>query len=161
MSDSSSSHTSLVEVSSTVPEIDPRPLLELKEVTDRMGPLPQPKLVVTLQSHQCESCKGEFSEPEFFWHWTGVVRAMDLLCPKCAQQALKDTCQLVCLTCCTLVTRMQKLKTESGFLFEAGKYYHTKDCPHCLKESDLPPGTQRRAEIIELELYKQHHGTTH
>lgn len=131
----------------------PRALLELKDLTDRMPAVVAPSLQPP-EAAACEACHQQFAVTEFIWHWTGIIRARDLLCPLCAAQALKDSCQLACLSCRTVVTRMQKFKDRTGFLFEAGKFYHLRDCPHCLK-GKLEPDTQRRAEIVELELYKK------
>lgn len=129
-----------------------RQLLELKDVSDQL-PVLRPAVIQPPTEHRCRACGEKFGELEFGRHWTGVVWVRDLLCCACAGKFIKDTCQLACLTCQVIATRMQKLKDQSGFVFEAGRFYHTKECPECLK---LEAGQQAKVSIIELEQHKQH-----
>lgn len=127
-------------------------LLGMKDVADQMPAVPA--LVVTPPADApCEICGTRQGLHEFPVHWTGVAQVRDLLCRSCATAMLRQTCHLVCLNCKVVFTRMQPFKDRTGFVFQAGTFYHMPDCPRC---QPLVEGTTQKAlKVIEFENYKK------
>jgi hypothetical protein len=78
---------------------------------------------------------------------TGVIIAMDNVCPGCDKQFF-NLAKLVCLTCKTVVARLKPCKTKSGFNFLGNRSYHLRECIWCNK--DL-----KKSSILELEIFEQ------
>jgi hypothetical protein len=61
---------------------------------------------------------------------TGVVRAVNNVCLKCTEDA-KQVAHLCCTNCKEVFNHSEPFQEKTGFSYEAGKYYHTMECPHC------------------------------
>lgn len=63
---------------------------------------------------------------------TGVVQAMTNVCTKCTEDA-KGVAHLCCSSCKEVFVHVNPFQEKTGFCYEAGKYYHTMECPQCSK----------------------------
>lgn len=81
---------------------------------------------------------------------SGVVQFVDNVCAGCEEQA-KGLSPVICTTCHRVCGRLKPFKDKHGFEVEAGRAYHTLECPLC------QPGKFRagqvKSPIIEMLLY--------
>lgn len=86
---------------------------------------------------------------------SGVVPYIDNLCDGCEKEA-KGLAIVVCATCHRVCGRLKPLKDQWGFKVEAGKHYHTKECPAC-QPAKFKAG-QVKSPIIEMLLFHRRAG---
>lgn len=95
----------------------------------------------------CGRCHRWLHVSEIVYHWTGVCRASDALCPECRRMAPQHAL-VVCIGCQAVVARMAPAVLKSGFRIEARRIYHTNACPNC--QADI-----QRSVLIEAELFRR------
>lgn len=82
---------------------------------------------------------------------TGVVKVPDSLCPSCRKE-VGDYSHIVCVRCKRVVASCKPHKETDGFVYERGRYYHTRECPVCapsLREN------QTKVAIVEKHIFRK------
>ena len=86
---------------------------------------------------------------------SGVVQFVDNVCAGCEDQA-KGLSPVVCSSCHRVCGRLKPCRDKYGFEVEAGRVYHTVDCPVC------QPGKFREGQskypIVEMLLFHRKMG---
>jgi hypothetical protein len=132
-----------------------------EELLAKLGPAPkQPdialhgrtsKLVRPGESAVCQRCKKViFISDGSFFSTDRVTGVCDVTCRDCFRD-LRGTARLVCLVCRQVVLRLVPKKMPTGFIIEAGKFYHTDKCPIC-----APDLTQ--SVILEMKAWESMRG---
>ena len=86
---------------------------------------------------------------------TGVMHVVNNVCKGCAEGEKEDAklARIVCIRCRKVVARLKPHKdTKDGFVFKAGKSYHTDMCPGCVENPERSIIVEKR--IIELRSKK-------
>lgn len=79
---------------------------------------------------------------------TGVVHAVDNVCPGCRRYA-DELVSIVCVRCKAVVARMAPCVDKLGFQFKAGGVLHTECCGVC------QPGLEKSYIIEQLIHYRR------
>jgi hypothetical protein len=82
---------------------------------------------------------------------TGVVRVPDSLCPDCKKE-VGDYSHIVCVRCKRVVASCKPHRETDGFVYERGRYYHTRDCPVCSEELRK---AQTKVAIVEKHIFRK------
>lgn len=73
---------------------------------------------------------------------SGVVQFPNNICPGCkeAEKLDRETARIICVRCRKVVARLKPVKEKNGFIYQAGRTYHSDACPECkpnLTESQI------------------------
>lgn len=88
--------------------------------------------------------------PDFFKFLDdGVVKFQNNVCPGCkdGEKADRELARFVCIKCKRAWYRIKPCKDSTGFVYSAGKSYHTDGCPYC-----APPG-KSQVKILEKVIH--------
>jgi hypothetical protein len=122
-------------------EQETRVILGLNEMLRRMPP---PKKMTITPTYTCACNKLKPVSEARFKH-TGVRNIIDPVCKGC-EKTHAGLATIVCGKCGALVGTMKPHKDKTGFVFNAGSYYHTDACSDC-----KPEATQ--VTIIEKKIF--------
>jgi len=122
---------------------------KLAELVDTLSRLKPPVLVKPEDTHVC-MCGRRVPASVFTMVDTGVMRAVNNVCPDCVEGRREDTklARIACCTCKAVVARMVPHKDRDGFEFKANHTYHIGQCGACT------PGLDK-SDIIEKAIYKE------
>lgn len=81
---------------------------------------------------------------------SGVVQFSNNICPGCkeAEKLDKETARIICIHCKKVVARLKPVKEKNGFVYQAGRTYHSDACPEC--KPDLT-----ESQIVEKVIYQR------
>ena len=98
------------------------------------------------------ACQKLKSLSEFKVANSGVVTYTDNVCEGC-EQAIRGLAVVICTKCKEVIARVEPFKDATGFVFSAGRAYHTAACPNCSPGLTFSP-------IIEKVLHDRRIGRT-
>ena len=98
-------------------------------------------------------CKKPLYTTDIVPTWTGQVHALNNVCKDCTKEASK-LATLVCVACKQVVGRLTPHKDKTGFVFEAGKFYHIDFCGTC----NVERSRNHPSIIIEPYLFQKRLG---
>lgn len=123
---------------------------ELKGLVQALTKLPPPpKLVKPEDTHVC-MCQRTVPASTFTMLDTGVIKVVNNVCPDCVEGRREDTklARIACVSCKTVVARIEPHKDVDEFTFKANHTYHVAQCGSCT------PGLTESA-IIEKRIHQQ------
>lgn len=91
--------------------------------------------------------------PDFFKFLNdGVLTFQNNVCPGCkeGEKADREMARFVCVRCRKAWFRIPPNKDKTGFLFSAGKSYHTDGCPFCRAD-----GKDNKVKILEKVIHNR------
>lgn len=110
-------------------------------LNDKLG---TPKLPVRKVEYRC-ACGLIKPVEQFPIVNTGVCNALYNVCQECIAHAEKVS-HLCCFTCKEVYAHTEPgAKDKTGFVFQPGKFYHSKHCPQC--------SSNGKSHIAEMLVY--------
>ena len=125
-------------------------IMEALGVLEKLKPLDKSTLITPETVEEC-ICGNIVPVTKFTVINTGVMLAVNNVCKGCKEGELEDTklARIICVRCQKVVARFKPHKDKKdGFVFEAGKSYHTDMCPACVENAERSIIIEKR--IIEL-----------
>ena len=136
-------------------EKENKEVLELLGVLRQLKPLDKSKIITPEYTEAC-ACGKLVSPTKFTTLDTGVMVVVNNVCKGCKEGAKEDSelARIVCVRCKKVVARIKPQKdAKDGFVFEAGKSYHTDMCPGCVANAERSIIIEKR--ILELRKNKE------
>lgn len=120
---------------------NPDPTKVILFLDDKLGEAPLP---VIKTQYKC-ACGLEKPIEKFSIVNTGVCNAIYNVCQECIAHAEKVS-HLCCYSCKEIYAHIEPgKKDKTGFIFQPGKFYHSKHCPQCTDSG--------KAHIAEMLVY--------
>lgn len=116
------------------------PLFKFKELAEKFPAVQATAPTVTPPVGQtlCACGKKFMPMSEIKIVKTRYCTATDNICDACLQH-VKTHSTIVCTRCKSVAARLAPHRDPSGFVFEAGKSYHTPFCPNCQQDCVSSP----------------------
>ena len=133
---------------------DMRQIEDLVRQCEKLRPARKILEEISLPEEDC-ACGNKVKPLGFQSLFTGAMTVMNNVCPGCreGEKMDRELARFVCVGCRKVVMRVSPHTDPDGFKYQAGRTYHTEQCPACM------PGLET-STIVEKVVYMRKQGKT-